>query len=269
MDLLQQALRGATQPGTPNEGPGAVPRLGTLLVVGGGGAVGSAVLEQALVAGRFARVLALVDEALVSTLRGLAPLSAQALWAQEPIAPGLPHRLLGADCAVVIFERQRHSNGRDDAFTQPMVAQLAALARVLRQGGVRDLMVVVPHAPALLPQALAQGLATLDETAVAALGFEHLVFIRAAQELTERPAASGLHRVAQWCLAQLRFMVPNAEQPLRSTTLASAVVALARLLPMAPTGTRVLAPQVLWPMAQDPARLPDALRAWLHGSPQP
>jgi hypothetical protein len=265
MDLLQQALRGATQPGTPEAGRG----LGTLLVVGGGGAVGSAVLEQALVAGRFSRVLALVDEVLVSTLRGLVPVSAQALWAQAPEVPGHPRRPLGADSAVVIFERQRHSNRRDDAFTQPTVPQLAALAQALRQGGVRDLLVVVPHAPALMPQALAQGLATLDEAAVAALGFEHLVFVRAAQDLAERPAASGLHRVAQWCLSQLRFMVPNAEQPLRSTTLAHAVVALARLLPMAPTGTRVLAPQVLSPMAQEPARLADALRAWLHGAPRP
>jgi hypothetical protein len=127
---------------------------------------------------------------------------------------------------VVIFERQRHSNRRDDAFTQPLVPQLATLARALRQGGVRDLMVVVPHAPALLPQALAQGLATLDEATVAALGFEHLVFVRAAQDLTERQAARGLQRVAQWCLSQLRFMVPNAEQPLRSTTLAMGPLAL-------------------------------------------
>ena len=75
-----------------------------------------------------------------------------------------------ADTAVIVFERARRSNGRDEAFMQPEPEQLVELAMQLRAGGVRRLLVVVPHAPALLPQALKAGLATLDEGRVAALG---------------------------------------------------------------------------------------------------
>ena len=85
------------------------------------------------------------------------------------------------DTAVVVFDRARHANGREAAFGHPQPADLPALATQLRQVGVTSLVVVVPHAPGLLPQALKAGLATLDEGAVAALGFAHLVFMRSAQ----------------------------------------------------------------------------------------
>ncbi len=261
MDLLHQALRGAQSPTSPLL-PAAALRATTLLVVGGGGTLGSAVLEQALVAGRFARVMALVDEPMASTVRGLVPLPSAKLAIGA--ATGL-----GVDTAIIVFERQRHSNGRDAAFTQPGPAQLCDLAQALKRQGVGALIVVVPHAPALMPQALANGLASLDEAAVAALGFEQLVFVRAARPAASTRVAGAAQRLAQWWLSQLRFMVPNQDQALRSATLATAVVHLARLLPAASAGTRVLAPHALWPMAQDPARLPDALADWLHGRRQP
>ena len=261
MDLLHQALRGAQSPAALAVPPLAQ-RANTLVVVGGGGTLGSAVLEQALVAGRFARVLALVDEPLVSTLRGLVPLPRARL--EHADVPSLC-----VDSAIIVFERGRHSNGRDAAFTQPDPDQLTGLALELKRHGVGALTVVVPHAPALMPQSLAHGLASLDEAAVAALGFEHLVFVRAARPAAAPRAADALQRLAQWWLSQLRLMVPNQDQALRSATLASAVVQLAQLLPTAPAGTRVLAPHTLWPMVQDPARLADALAHWLHGRCQP
>ena len=246
MDTLQQALRGAQHQATAQT---LVPVL-PLLLLGAGGKLGSAVLAEALVAGRFLRVLALVAEPLASAVRGFEPLPLQALHA----AGGLP-----APAAVIVFERQRHSNGRDDAFVQPDPADLLPLARALHQRGVRRLLVVVPHAPALLPQALSHGLASLDEGAVAALGFEHLVFLRAAQTLHSRARGSLLQRFAFWWLQQLSWMVPPRQQPLRAQALARCVVDLMRGLPTLPQGTRVIAPEQLWQWTNQTGGLEAAL----------
>lgn len=250
MTLLRHALRGAqfTRP-TANIVP-----LTTLLVLGGGGRLGSAVLAEALLAGRFARVQALVERPLASALRGFVPLPVSRLQ-----APGAIH----ADGALIVLERARHSNGRDDAFVQPDPAELLPLAQRLHAGGVRRLIVLLPHSPALLPQALRHGLASLNEGAVAALGFEQLVFVRAAQHGRLTASGSWPQRFAGWWLAQLRYMVPQHEQPVRTVALARCVVELARLLPAAPPGTRVLAPEVLWQVAGNNAGLEPALRDWL------
>lgn len=218
--------------------------LQPLLVLGGGGTLGSAVLAEALVAGRFRRVQALVSEPLASAVRRFEPVPMQALeqgWQAGAEGP--------VPAAVIVFERQRHSNGRDDAFVQPEPADLLRLARLLHQRGVQRLLVVVPHAPALLPQALSHGLASLDEAAVAALGFTHLVFLRASQALREPSQGSHLQRFARWWLSQLSWMVPQRQQPVRAVVLARCVVQLARLLPALPGGTRVIAPETLWQWA--------------------
>ena len=208
MNSLHQALRGAVhRPRQP------VQPLHTLLVAGAGGTLGSAVLAEALVAGRFARVLALVAEPVASTVRGFEPL----------LLPDL-HRAaaLPAQAAVIVFERRRHSNGRDDAFVQPDPSDLLPLARTLHQRGIQRLLVVVPHAPALLPQALSHGLASLDEAAVAALGFEHLTFLRAAQALPGQAGGARLESFAAWWLSQLGWMVPQRHRHWAPTTLLAA-----------------------------------------------
>jgi hypothetical protein len=252
MSDLMQALRGAQ-----HRSPQPLQALHRLLVVGGGGTLGSAVLAEALVAGRFAQVLALVAGAIKPALRGFVPLDAAALAAGQAG---------GADAAVLVLERQRHSNGRDDAFLQPQVADLLPLAQQLRQAGVPRLIVVVPHAPALMPQALAHGLASLDEAAVAALGFEHLVMLRTAQDTAPAPAR-GLERLAALWLAQLRWMVPQRQQSLRAVALARCVVQLARALPQAPGGTRVIAPETLWLWSQSGAGLELAVAQGLGATP--
>jgi hypothetical protein len=138
----------------------------------------------------------------------------------------------------------------------------------LRAGGVRRLLVVVPHAPALLPQALKAGLATLDEGRVAALGFEHLVFVRAAQAACGRVASGWAQRLADGWLSQMAWMVPQREQPVRALRLAELAVELAWRLPQAPPATRVLPPELLWQAAHaaDGGAL---LGAWLAGDPLP
>jgi hypothetical protein len=206
--------------------------------------------------------MAVVDGPLASALRGFEPLQKTVLLDAGCGGDGSAGLQLGA--AVVVLERARHSNGRDDAFVQPQPADLLPLAHALHRAGVRSLVVVVPHAPALMPHALAHGLASLDEAALAALGFTQLVLVRAARPGALAPAGSLLQRAAALWLRQLALMVPAGQQPLRVAVLAQAVVSLLRLLPLAAPGTRVLPPSVLWPLAQHSAGLHHALQGWLQ-----
>lgn len=229
---------------------GALPRV---LVLGGGGALGARVVERLLAGRRFQAVGVWTVQPLRVALRGLVPL-ADADWAG-----------FQADTAVIVFDRVRHANGREEAFGRPQPEDLPALAARLRSLGVTALLVVVPHAPGLLPQALKQGLASLDEGAVASLGFAHLVFMRSAQAGGSGTApAAAPERLARWLLSQMHWMVPAGDQPVRIDTVARVAAHLALALPQAAPGTRVLPPEVLWSAAQTPAS--DAVvDNWLAG----
>lgn len=225
-----------------------------VLVLGGGGGLGSQVVEALLGGRRFGQVGVWTVLPVQPALRGLEPV-AEDRWPA-----------FGADTALVVFDRERHANGRDEAFGRPEPAALPALATRLRALGVHVLVVVVPHAPGSLPQALQAGLASLDEGAVAALGFEHLVFMRPAQAPADRPAASAPARLARWMLGQLQWMVPQREQPVRSSTVARVATRLAVGLPGQAPGTRVFPSAALWAAAQRPDD--DAVvDAWLAGRP--
>ncbi len=104
--------------------------------------------------------------------------------------------------------------------------QLPALAQWMRRSGVRTLAVVLPHAQGRLPEALKRGLASLDEHAVAALGFERLLIVRSAREARGRrrgrPAA---RRSRAGCSPCFKYMVPGSEQPVRSVKVAEFVAA--------------------------------------------
>jgi hypothetical protein len=254
MDGLHQALRGAHS--------GAKARAlarHDVLICGAGGALGAEVVEQALARGAFGAVHVLATRAFHATTRGLEPLRVERFDA--PAAVALPR------LALVVFDRPRHANGRDAAFVRIEPDQLPALARWLHAGGVRELVIVMPHAQASLPEALKAGLASLDEQAVAALGFERLVIVRSARA-PDALASRGLQRVADAVLAQLRLMTPQHQQPLRVRKVAQIAVTIARMLHDHPPGTRVLAPEQAWHAAQqkDPAPL---LAAWLGGAGWP
>jgi hypothetical protein len=223
-----------------------------VLVLGGGGGLGSQVVEVLLGGRRFGHVGVWTVLPLQPALRGLEPMPEDA-WAA--FAP---------DTAVVVFDRARHANGRDEAFGRPGPATLPALAARLRELGVRVLVVVVPHAPGSLPQALKAGLATLDEGAVAAQGFSHLVFMRPAQSATAEADASAPVRLARWMLDQLQWMVPQRDQPVRSLTVARVAARLATALPEHAGGTRVFPPEALWAAAQRPDDTA-VVDAWLAG----
>jgi hypothetical protein len=208
------------------------------LVIGAGGALGAAVLEQVLATRRFERVGALVDAAMQPAVHGFSALR------EAELAP------FAADTALVVFDRQRSANGREAAFVRPEPEGLLALAQRLHGAAVRRLIVVVPHTPSLMPMALQQGLADLDEAAVAALGFEQLVFMRMAQDARHAVRLDAPRRLARWMLSQLRWMVPQREQPVRAETVARVAAALAVQLHDAPHATRVVPATLLWQAAQ-------------------
>jgi hypothetical protein len=242
---LSQGLRG---------GAAAARPANTMLVIGGGGALGSQVLEALLARRRHAHVKVAVSRTLTTAIRGLEPVVLTS-FDEPPSGPV-------ADAAVVVFDRERHANGRELAFLQPQPKALPAIGRWLQQGGVRQLIVLLPHTPAGLPEALKQGLADLDEQAVASLGFEHLVFVRTAQAPSGPRAEAWLQRLADGVLAQLRMMVASSNQPVRANKVAQFTVELAALLPSSEPGTRVAPPELVWVAAQggDVASL---VEAWL------
>jgi NAD(P)-dependent dehydrogenase (short-subunit alcohol dehydrogenase family) len=235
--------------------PVARTTAGAVLVVGAGGPLGTAVVEALLGAGDLAWVGVLVQRELQHAMRGL-----RAVQNDDAALADAP-----AHAAVVVFEESASRLGRDAAFVQPDVNQMLALAQRLRTAGVRALLVLTPHRAGLLPQALQAGLANMDESAVAALGFEHLVFMRVAQDGgvldTLRTAPQ---RLAHWMLTQLRWMVPQRDQAVRLETVARVAAAWAVLWPQAAPGTRVLPTELLWQTAQ----VKDAravVEAWLAG----
>jgi hypothetical protein len=214
----------------------AAPRR--VLVIGAGGTLGAAVLEHTLGTRRFERVGALVEAAMQPAVQGFVALLDDALPA------------FAADTALVVFDRQRSVNGRESAFVRPEPERLPKLAQRLHTIGVRRLVVVVPHTPSLLPMALQQGLAGMDEAAVAGLGFEQLVFMRMAQDVRHADGLDAPQRLARWMLSQLRWMIPQREQPVRADTVARVAAALAVQLHDAPHATRVVPAALLWQAAQ-------------------
>lgn len=257
--LLDHALRAShAAPPAPVLATGA--SLAPLLIAGGGGALGSAVLEKVLAARCFSGVRVLVTRPLRATLPGL-----ETIPFGEAAGDAPPHL---AQTALIVFDSRRHANGREQAFLHPEPEALAPLAGWLQRAGVRDLIVVMPHRAASLPQALKAGLANLDEHAVVELGFERVVFVRSARAPVGERSGPWLQRLADGVLAQLRMMTPQPDQPVRASKVAQFIAELARQLPAAPPGTRVAPPELVWLAAQhvDAAAL---VRAWLGGEALP
>ncbi|HEU4458239.1 MAG TPA: hypothetical protein VFR90_03885 [Methylibium sp.] len=245
------ALQAAQRPTAPE----TALRPQRLLLAGAGGALGRAVLHEALASARFAGIEVLTAGAMQPGLRGLHPTPHDAR-AATPIA---------GEIALVVFDRGRDFYGRDEAWHLPEPAELPALARRLRAGGVHTLVVVCPTAPSLLPQALQQGLADLNEQAIAALGFDRLLFVRPTQDAPKPTLANHAERLAAWMLSQLRYMIPARERPVRAQTVAAFVFEVLRQWPGArvPAGTRVAGAPLLWAAAQQ-AGPAQAVANWLN-----
>lgn len=227
----------------------------TLLIAGATGALGNELLRRLAGSHRYAHVLVLAREPMQDGLRGVQSVL------MPPGADGQDGHWprVQADVALVSFDPPRLYHDRERALWTPEPAQLPAIARWLRGCGVRTLAVVQPHAQGRLPEALKRGLASMDEQAVAALGFERLLLVRSAQKPANAPRGSLLQRVAEWMLSIARFMVPASEQPVRASVVAQFVDTALRL---APPGTHVAAPEVVWQAAQGDVEA--VVRAWLH-----
>lgn len=222
------------------------------MIAGATGVLGNEVLRRLVGLGDFGTACVLAREPITNGLRGVAtqvvPPEGPAQWAA-----------VQAEVGIVLFDPPRLFYDRERALWTPRPEQLPELAAWMRRGGVHTLAVVLPHAQGRLPESLKRGLASLDEHAVAALGFDRLLIIRSAQK-PGAPAATGrLAALGHWVLSVFRYMIPSSEQPVRAVKVAEFVAAA---LAMAPPGIHVAAPETVWQAAQGDLR--DALRAWLR-----
>jgi hypothetical protein len=237
----------------------------SVLLAGGAGTLGSALLERLSGSGQWGHVWVLTDPTqgdLQSAVRNVSALAVTEAPSDLRWESASPAPVTG----VIVFDQPRLYNERERAFWMPQPGQLVAAAVAMKAQGVRNLAVVVPHQQAMLPEALKRGLASLDEQAVQALGFERLLLVRRAQAARGDAQRSRLQALAAWMLGQLRFMVPQREQPVRAVKLAAFVeAALAAWVADASLGegTRVVPPEVLWDAASRPD-VQDAAVDWLH-----
>lgn len=222
-----------------------------LLIAGATGVLGNEALRRLVGSGAFADTQVLAREPITAGLRGV---QAMVVPATDPAEwpPG------AADVAVVLFDPPRLFYDRERALWTPAPQQLLALAQWLRASGVRTLAVVLPHAPGRLPEALKRGLASLDEQAVAGLGFERVLFIRSAQKPAAITHADAPTRLAHWMLSIFKYMVPGSEQPVRAAKVAELLSVALRI---APAGIHVAPPELVWQAAQGAVQ--EAARQWL------
>ena len=239
--MLQAAVRRSPSVGKPR-----------LLIAGATGALGNEVLRRLVGSDAYATTQVLAREPITDGLRGV----------QTRVVPSdVPQEwpLASIDVAVVLFEPPRMFYERERALWTPTPEQLVPLARWLRVSGVRTLAVVLPHAPGRLPEALKRGLGSLDEQAVASLGFDRFLLLRSAQKPGEVERRSAPARLAHWMLGIFKYMIPSSEQPVRAVKVAQLLSASLR---HAPPGIHVAAPELVWQAAQGDTEA--IAREWLR-----
>jgi hypothetical protein len=249
-DVLQAANR-----------PGALPsaRGSHVLLAGATGALGEAMVTRLASSSDVRLLSVLVCEPMVMGLRRVEELRVKggdsAHW---PIK--------SADDGWILMDPPRLFHGRERAMLAVEPAALRPIAAWMRRCGVRRLVVVLPHQQGRLPEAIKRGLATLDEQAVAAMGFETVVLLRSAQP-GPRAAAAGsfLARLAAGMLGVLHYLVPSNQKPVRADGVAK-VAACA--LELAPPGIHVAAPELVWAAASAPEPAP-LLSRWLQRMGEP
>lgn len=187
--------------------------------------------------GRFAHTDMLAREPVRT---GLASVNL-AVVGDGPLAewPPLP---VAAQVGLVMFEPPRLYYERERVLWTPTPGQLLPLAHWLRQSGVTTLVVVMPHVPGRLPEAIKRGLDSLDEHEVSGLGFSRVLWVRSAHAPAAAPAGGVLQRLAAWMLSIGKYMIPADEQPVRPVQLAEF---LDEALQVLPPGTHVVLHEVL------------------------
>ena len=211
-----------------------------LLIAGATGALGNAVLRRLVGVHRYAHTKVLACEPVQQGMRQLSlHLVAGEIAAWPPT--------LRCDVAVIMFEPPRMFYERERALWTPAPEQLVDLAKWLHAIGARTLAVVLPHTQGTLPESLKRGLASLDEQAIAGIGFDRLLILRSAEKPAALKHSHLLEKLAHWMLGIFQFMIPAREQPVRPSKIAEIVDAL---LQIAPSGITVIAPQEMWALSQ-------------------
>ncbi len=229
-----------------------------MLVAGATGPLGNEVLNRVVGGQKYALVQVLARERYTEGLRGMQLL---------PQAGDAPQQWLqqSADVGLIMFEPPRPFYQRERALWTPQPAQLLAVAQWMHACGVKTLAVVLPHDMGSLPQSIRQGLATVDEHDVAALGFERLILVRSAKEPARRSMGNLLQRTAGMLLSGLSYMVPQSDRPVRAMHVAQLVEAA---LLQAPAGIHVASPERVWRAAQK-GGLHAELQDWLKNRHEP
>jgi hypothetical protein len=222
-----------------------------LVIAGATGVLGNEVLRRLAGSSRYAATQVLAKEPIRAGVRGV-----QATLVPSDVPADWPRTQ--ADVGVVLFDPPRMFFERERALWTPAPAQLVAVAQWLRASGAHTLAVVLPHAPGQLPDAVKRGLATLDEQALARLGFDRLLIFRSAQPPVAVRHANLLARLAHWMLGIFKYMVPSTEQPVRAVKVAELLDAA---LQLAPRGIHVAAPETVWQAGQGSAR--EVAARWL------
>ncbi|OAK66638.1 hypothetical protein A3K87_06620 [Variovorax paradoxus] len=235
--------------------PVASAAFGTLLVAGATGALGAELLRRLAGSHRHAHTRVLAREPIRDGVRGVEA----CLTPPRTSTPIGQWPLTSAHTAIIAFDPPRLYHDRERALWVPEPSDLPELARWLRACGVQTLAIVQPHDQGRLPEALKRGLASLDEQAVVAHGFERVILVRSARKPADAKLANPFERVAAWMLSIVRFMVPSSEQPVRASKVAELVDIALRI---APPGVHVAAPELVWQAAQGDMHA--VARAWLQ-----
>lgn len=232
-------------------GPAATLRTQRRLVVAGaGGALGNEVIRRLVGLQQVDVAEVLAREPITTGLRGVSVRVVHGEPSEWPAAT--------TDMGIVLFDPPRMFHQRERALFAPAPQQLPQLAAWLRASGATTLAVVMPHVQGRLPESLKRGLASLDEQALAALGFDRLLIIRSAQAPGRQRQPSRLAALAHWMIGVVKYMVPSSEQPVRAVKVAQFVAAA---LQLAPPGIHIAAPETVWRGAQGDPR--PVVRDWL------
>lgn len=223
-----------------------------LLVAGATGATGEAVLARLAASPRIGHIGVLLRQPVTVALRHVQGVvvssEGPARWAPHP-----------ADEGVVMFDPPRLFHGREKALWHVEPGHLPAVAAWMKASGVRRLLIVMPHAQGRLPEAVKHGLASLDEQAVTALGFDTVIIVRSAQSPGRAAGQSAPQRLAAAMLGVLHHLVPAREKPVRVQRVAEFAEAA---LALAPAGIHIAAPGLVWDAAQGETR--DRVARWLR-----
>jgi hypothetical protein len=249
-DVLQAANRPLASPSV--RGP-------HVLLAGATGALGEAMVTRLASSSSVRLLSVLVREPMAMSLQRVKDLR---VTGDEPAhwPPAL------ADEGWILMDPPRLFHGREKAMLAVQPAEFRSIAAWMRRSGVRRLVVVLPHQQGRLPEAIKRGLATDDEHAVAAMGFDTVLLLRSAQPGARSATAGGfLARLAAGMLGVLHYLVPNNQKPVRADGVAR-VASCA--LELAPPGIHVAAPELVWAAAAAPDPLP-LLGRWLQRLGEP